>query len=150
MITATALPASFAQQPPDASAWLQFIGLELRQLRVEMLEQRVVEETDRALQLERELAALRVEQNKRQGEEQSQKRQLAELDKDAGELSPDSLARAQMQVLKGELAASADITRGAYSSLVAREAELNERLRSAKTRLQTIMGRLKQLGTNNP
>lgn len=143
-------PPLVAQQTSDTAGWLQFIGVELRQLRVEMLEQRIAEEADRLLQMERDLAVLRLEQNKRQSEEQSQKRQLAELDKETGDPNVDSQARAQIQVLKGELATSADAARVAHSSLIAREAELNERLRVARTRLQAITGRLKQLSANNP
>jgi hypothetical protein len=62
VLAAAALPSAVAQQTGDAAGWLQFIGLELQQVRVEMLEQRVAQESDRLGQMERDLAALRLEQ----------------------------------------------------------------------------------------
>jgi chromosome segregation ATPase len=145
VLAATTLPPCAAQQTGDASAWLQFIGMELRQLRVELLEKRVAEEGDKLLQIERDVASLRMEQSKHQNREQSEKRQLAELDKHANDPGTDPQARANIQVTQGELASSVERMHAAYTSLNAREAELNERLQAAKARLQSLTGRLKQL-----
>jgi hypothetical protein len=147
LIAAALLPTCAAQQTADSPSWVQFIGMELRQLRVELLEQRMAEEGDRLLQMQRDVGALRLEQNKRQNEEQLQKQQLAELDKHASDPSASSQARAQIEAAKGEIASSADLTRVAYSSFIAREAELNERMQTARARLQSITDRLKQLST---
>ena len=143
------LPSCAAQQTGDAAEWLKFIGMELRQLRVELLENRMAEEGERILQMQRDLAALRLEQNKHQSEEQSLKQQLSELDKNASDPNADSQARAQIQTIKGELAATAELTRVAYSTLSAREADLNERLQAARARLQSITSRLRLLNAHS-
>jgi hypothetical protein len=127
LVAAAGLSSASAQQTGDATAWLQFIGLELRQIHIEMLEQRAAHESDRLLQTAHALAALRLEQNKYRREEQSQKQQLAELDKQASDPGADSQARTHIQAVIGELASTADVTRVAYGTLTAREAELNER-----------------------
>ena len=149
LLAAMLLPAAAAQQTGDSAQWLQFIGLELRQLRIELLEQRVATETDSLLQVERDLMALRLAQNKNRKDEQSQTLQLAELQKQANDPGADAQAQAHIQALVGELASNADNTRVSQSALATREAELNERLRAAKLRVQAMMGRLKQLSSTD-
>ena len=149
LLAAMLLPAAAAQQNGDSAQWLQFIGLELRQLRIELLEQRVATETDSLLQVERDLMALRLAQNKNRKDEQSQTLQLAELQKQANDPGADAQAQAHIQALVGELASNADNTRVSQSALATREAELNERLRAAKLRVQAMMGRLKQLSSTD-
>jgi hypothetical protein len=145
MIAAATLPPCAAQQTGDTAAWLQFIGTELRQLRMELLEQSMAQEGHWLLQTQRHLAALRLEQTKQQSEAQSQKQLLDELDKQASDPNVDSHAHAHTQAARRELASSADLTRVAHGSLTAREAELNKQMQTARARLQSIAGRLKQL-----
>jgi hypothetical protein len=138
-------PTASADLGSDALSWLQFIGLELRQLRVEFLEHCLSEEAAKAPQLEPELAALHLEQGKKQREEGFETRQLDELEKQLGQSSGDPQAREQIQAAKNEHASNAEIARAAQASLITRVAELNERLRAAKARIQSIADRLKQL-----
>lgn len=149
MIAAATLPLCSAQQAADGTAWLQFIGQELRQLRVELLDQSMAEETGRLTQIERDLVALRLEQSKHQGEERLQKQQMADLESQAGDPT-DTNTQAQIQAAKGELTSISELTRVVQSSLNVRERELNERLRAARARLQSISGRLKALSVPQP
>jgi hypothetical protein len=147
LLTATtlALVPCLAQQNDDKT-WLQFIGLELRQLRVELLERRLAEETDRIAGLERELAALRLDQNQHSSEERIHRQQIADLERQAEDPGVDSEARAQMQTLKAELSTGAvERDRLARAALTAREADATERLRLARGRLQAFADRLKLL-----
>ena len=138
--------AAPAEPTADATAWLQFIGLELRQLRLELLEHSLSKEAAIAPQLEQDLTALRLELKKKQSEEGLQLQQLTDLEKQAVDPAADAQARGQIQAARNELASSAETTRAVQSSLAAREAALHERLRVARARLQSITDRLKQLG----
>jgi hypothetical protein len=147
IVTVVTLAPCPAQQTPDAVAWLQFIGRELSQIRVELLEQRTVEEAGRLAGIQRELEALHTLQAQHQSEDRAQKQQLADLEKQADDSNADSEARLQIQAVRSQLASSAELTRAARNSLTAREAELNERLQATRARLQSIADRLKRLAT---
>jgi hypothetical protein len=132
-------------------SWLQFIGTELRQLRVELLERRAA--TDRnALEVsEHKLAAVQADQNRWKNQEDSLKHQLADLDRHAEQAVADPQSRIQVQTVKNELASEgAERLRLARSELAAQEAEARDRLSAAKIRLQTVLDRLKQLKSNVP
>jgi hypothetical protein len=147
IVTVVMLAPCPAQQTPDAISWLQFIGQELSQIRVELLEQRTVEEAGRLAGLQRELESLHTLQAQHQSEDRAQKQQLADLEKQAGDPNTDSEARLQIQAVRSQLASTAELTRLARNSLTAREAELNERVHAARARLQSIADRLKRLTT---
>src|SRR5690349_11260503 len=108
LVAAAGLPTAAAQQTTDATSWLQFIGLELRQLRVEILEQHAAEESAKLLQTERDLASLRLDLNRSRNEEQAQKQELAELEKQASDPASDSQARAHVQTIVSELTSRTD------------------------------------------
>ena len=77
ILTVMTLAPCPAQQMPDAAiSWLQFIGQELSQIRVELLEQQTVEEAGRLAGLQRELEALQTLQAQHQSEDPAQKQQF--------------------------------------------------------------------------
>lgn len=139
---------AIAEQTLDPGAWLRFIGLEVRQLRVELFEHRLENEAEKITVLERDLAAARSERVALQAEESVHRQQVANLDAQLAEASVEPEARAQMEASKAELAGSAtEKLRIAQNTLAAREAEIAERIRLAKAHLQTLATRMKQLAS---
>lgn len=135
-----------AEQPPDPGAWLRFIGLEVRQLRVELFEHRLESEAQKITVLEKDLAAVRSERAALQAEESVHRQQIANLDSQLAEAVVEPQARAEIEASKAELAGGgAEKLRAAQDVLIAREAEINERIRLAKAHLQNLSTRMKQL-----
>ena len=137
-----------AEQPLDSGAWLRFIGLEVRQLRVELFEHRLASEGEKITVLERDLAVARADRAALQAEESAHRQQIANLDAQLASAGVDPEARAQMEASKSELGGrAAERIRTTQSTLGAREAEINDRMRLAKTHLQTLANRMKQLSS---
>lgn len=137
-----------AQQKDDSAAWLRFIGLELRQLRIELLEFRLAAEEERASRLDRELSDVRTELLQARGEERAHRQYVEELDRQAEVPELDAQSRQTLQALKAELSGGgSEKLRFVQTALTSREGESSERLRLAKARMQALSERLKALTT---
>ena len=120
--------------------------MELRQLRIEFLEHNLAVETGRLSELERSLTSLQLEQSEARKEERVHKQHLANLEHQMEEVASDPQARTEVQSLKAELSGpSAERLRLLQTALASREAELSERLQTAKVRVQALVTRLKRL-----
>jgi hypothetical protein len=143
--------AAQGQQPADGAAWLQFIGIELRALRSELLEQQIMAEKDRLAALDRDLAALRREQSRNKTEEALVKQHIADLERQAEGSDAGAQSPTELQAVKDEFkaAATARIST-AHAELTTEESQIQERLRATKARLQTILERLNRLNPKSP
>lgn len=145
------VPMSAQSQPAgDGGAWLRFIAAELRQLRLELLEQQIVNESERLRTLERELGRLRVEQTQQNAEDNSRKQQAAQLEQQAEDANTDTQSRAQIIALKNDLLRAESESRQATNAMAVRAAEIAERMRASKARFQMLADRLRRSGPATP
>jgi predicted nuclease with TOPRIM domain len=117
-------------------AWLQFVGAELRELRREMLQDRLERQQSRVGDLERELEQVRLE--RQQGEElqRSQAQEMQSLEQRLRDPAVPAEERAQLEAFRAEIS-----TRGpaVHSTALQKEAQITDRLRHEQVRLQSLL-----------
>ena len=123
------------QETPDTIAWLRFVASELRQLRLEVLNDRIERQEARVRVLDHELQQVR---NERQDGEEVQRLQEQEISQLVQRLSDPALSpdeRSQLQSLRSELTVREPTERAGSAQ---KEAQTGERLRQEQLRLESL------------
>jgi hypothetical protein len=129
------LAADAGKEAQNPLVWLQFIATELRDLRRELLEDRLERQQTRVRALEAELNQARIERNDGVDVQRAQAEELLNLDKQIADPALAAEQRAELQALRTELTAREGADR-ADAGL--KEKQLAERLQREQTRLESL------------
>ena len=142
--------ASSTITPEQLSAWLHFIGTELRALRTDVTQLRLEAQEARVATLEAELQKIRKRLEDLQLEETQQQQQIAEMNALATQpLDPEQ--KSQLDTLRAELnGASVNRVRAESISTAKTEAEMMRRLEIEKTHHAKLQLVARQLTEESP
>lgn len=131
-------------------AWLQYISAELRRVHIELLEQRRDLQQAKMQDLERELDAVRNQQQQLQEEQNSQTQQAADIE---AQLVQPSLTKAEHEELEARradlLALSPSRFGSVHNALAQRETRARERLALQEERVRALDQQLRELSAGS-
>jgi hypothetical protein len=146
-VVASATEASGSAGPNSEGGivWLKQILLELKTLRLEVLQQRLEHQEMKVALLERELQQTQLEQQRLGTFENSLYLEIAEVDKDLAQ-STSNDERAELENTKAELTGDRmNRLRGRRQVSGQRESELTERLKRERLQLQELLKKAEKL-----
>ena len=123
---------------PEASqtmAWLQFVAAEVRELRRELLEDRLDRQETRVRALERELRQAHVELQDGEEIQRAQSQELVQVDQRLGDLALPPEERSQLEELRTSVSLRSHSDRGA---LTQKAAQIGEQLQRERARLEAL------------
>lgn len=122
------------------------LAVEMRQLRLELLEDRLSKETKDVENLEREVQQTREDRRLLSAGNGNPSQPFRHLDEQLSDSSLDPRVRAQIETMKAEgMASNQEKLTIAHADLAIREAELAQRLSTAKARRQKLIAKFQQL-----
>lgn len=132
------------QEPPDTLAWLKFVASELRELRREVLDDRLERQEVRVRALEFQLRQSRTERQDGEEVQRAQNQEVLQLEQQLADpaLSPED--RTQLESIRAEAASREQTDRGL---LAQKEAQLTEKLRREQQRLEALRAVARSLST---
>lgn len=132
------------QESPDTLAWLKFVAAELRELRREVLADRLERQEVRVGALEFQLRQSRSERQDGEEVQRAQNQELLQLEQQLADpaLSPED--RTQLESIRAEAASREQTDRGL---LAQKEAQISEKLRREQQRLDALRAVARSLVT---
>jgi septal ring factor EnvC (AmiA/AmiB activator) len=133
---------SATQEAPTTQAWMQFLASEIRELRRELLEDRIERQETRIRTLARELQKVNIEREQAEVQRQAARQQMAELER---QLADPAITVEERQELA---AVQADVISHGPSNVASSqrdEPELSEGLRKEQLRLDWLRGLARSL-----
>jgi hypothetical protein len=147
--TATPIPPKQAEtdSSQNVSAWLQYIALELKKLRLELIEERCDAQQGRLSSLERELQLIRDQQREIEEEQNAELREPTEIDSQLAQPGISKEQREELEARKADLL-GAEPSRYAASrlALAKREDEARQRVAVEQQRMQVLVQQAQNLG----
>ncbi len=130
----------------DFTTLLAQLTVEVRKLRLDLLEQRLENQELKIAQLKRELEQVRVEQQEVQEKEQGLRQGIADLEKQLTESTLSATDREQLEAAKAGLVGNTlPRVRTEQQRIAEREAEVRERLERAEQEWQVLLDRAKAI-----
>lgn len=141
--------ASSNQTNDGVAILLKQLIRELRELKLEVLKQRIENQTIKIAQLERELQRTRGEQQRLEEQAHSLNLTVAEVDKQLT-ISVTEAERAELETARTELSGRAlGKLQTRQQAIAQQESELNKQLNQEQQRLSQLQREAKKLGTEN-
>jgi len=123
------------REAPDTGAWLRFVAEELRELRRELLDDRIEKQTARVRALERELEQARMEHQDGEAVERTQEQEMLQVDQRLADAGLPADERADLEAVRATAATSDQ----SYRDLMTRKmTEIGETLRRERLRLESL------------
>jgi hypothetical protein len=128
------------------AAWMQSIALELRALRLELLEERCERQQARLREVERELELVHNQQRELEEEQSAEAQQTTEIDAHLAQSNLSSQEREDLQSEKSDLLAAGQARFGSSRvALSQREAQVRERITIEQQRVQFLAQQAQKL-----
>lgn len=148
LLTALAFTGSrsvIAESPksetPDTLAWIQFLATEVRELRRELLDDRIERQETRIRSLERELQQARLEREQAEAQRRTMGQQMLDIERQLTDPAMPPEQREELAVIR-----AAAMSRGPADTVVQRdESRLTETLRREQIRLEWLRGLARSL-----
>jgi hypothetical protein len=123
----------------NLSGWLQYIALELKKIRLELIQERYEKQQTGLSDLERELQLIRDQQREIEEEQNAEAREPVEIDSQLAQPGISKEQREELEARKADLL-SAGLSRfaGPRSALAQREAQVRERIAGEQERIQRL------------
>jgi predicted O-linked N-acetylglucosamine transferase (SPINDLY family) len=130
----------------NVSAWLQYIALELKKLRLELIEERCEKQHSRLSNLERELQLIGDQQREIEEEQNAELREPIEIDSQLAQPGISKEQREELEARKADLLA-AEPSRFVASrlALAQREDEARKRIAVEQQRMQVLVQQAQNL-----
>ena len=140
MLSASAVLAVAADQPvksdtSSVAAWLRIVGSELRELRRELLEDRLERQQIRVRELERESEGIRAERQQAEESQRSQGQELAQVEQQLQSSSVPAEERAQLEAVRNQIASRDPAI---VAAAMTKEQQVNEALGREHSRLESL------------
>jgi hypothetical protein len=131
--------AAATSESQNLSAWLQYITLELKKIRLELLEERYQKQQTGLSQLERELQLIRDQQREIEEEQNAEGREPIEIDSQLAQPGISKEQREELEARKADLLAGGSSRfAGPRSALSQREAQARELITIEQQRIQLL------------
>lgn len=125
--------------PQNLSAWLQYVALELKNLRLELIEERREKQQAGLAALERELQLIRDQQKDLDEQQNAESREPMEIDVQLTQPDLSKARREELEARKADLlVAGPSRFASPQSALARREADARERIALQQQRLQLL------------
>ena len=135
-------------EPQNLAAWLQYITLELKKIRLELIEERCEKQQTVLSDLEGELQHIRDQQREMEEEQNAEVREPIEIDSQLAQPGISNEQREELEARKAELLASGPSRfAGPRSALAQREAQARERIAIEQQRIQLLSKQAQDFAT---
>jgi hypothetical protein len=128
---------SMKQETPNSLAWLQFLAAEVRELRRELLEDRIERQESRIRALGREIQQARAEREQVESERRVSSQQMLDIDRQLADPALPAEERQELATLRAEAISRGPTNRAATER---NETQLSEKLRQEQLRLEWLRG----------
>lgn len=120
---------------PDTAAWLRFMAEELRELRRELLDDRIEKQVARVRALERELQQARMEHQDGDAVQRAQDQEMIQVDQRLADAGLPAEERAELEAARATATSSDQSYR---DSMTHKITEISEALRREQLRLESL------------
>jgi hypothetical protein len=128
-----------ASESQKLAGWLQYIALELKKIRLELIEERCEKQQTGLSNLERELQLIRDQQREMEEEQNAEVREPVEIDSQLAQPGLSKEQREELEARKADLlSAGPSRFAGARSALAQREAQVRDRIAGEQQRIQQL------------
>ena len=143
------IPAAVAGDSPKMTALMQSIAIELKKLRLELLEERCERQQTKLAEVEHELELVRNQQRELEEEQNSEAREATEIDSQLGQSGLSSQQREELEARKADLLATGPSRFGSSEvALAQRETQVRERVALEQQHIQFLVQQAQELAPN--